>query len=83
MIGWAIVMRLVGDHIHRVFLGFVPVSTVMTYGSAVLLVRLIRWAKHGKPRGYLVAWIQRYFRPKAHCAQCSSLEMPYLIEGEQ
>ena len=83
MIGWAIVMRLVGDHIHRVFLGFVPVSTVMTYGSAVLLVGLIRWAKHGKPRGYLVAWIQHYFRTKAHCAHCGSLKMPYLIEGEQ
>jgi len=83
VIGWAIVMRLVGDHIHRVFLGFVPVSTVMTYGSAALLVGLIRWAKLGKPCGYLVAWIQHYFRPKAHCAHCDSLEMPYLIEGEQ
>jgi hypothetical protein len=83
VIGWAIVMRLVGDHIHRVFLGFVPVSTVMTYGSAALLVGLIRWAKLGKPRGYLVAWIQHYFRPKAHSAHCGSLEMPYLIEGEQ
>jgi hypothetical protein len=83
VIGWAIVMRLVGDHIHRVFLGVVPVSTVMTYGSAALLVGLIRWAKHGKPRGYLVAWIQHYLRPKAHSAHCGSLEMPYLIEGEQ
>ena len=83
VIGWAIVMRLVGDHIHRVFLRFVPVSTVMTYGSAALLVGLIRWAKLGKPRGYLVAWIQHYFRPKAHCAHCGSPEMPYLIEGEQ
>jgi hypothetical protein len=83
VIAWAIVMRLVGDHIHRVFLGFLPVSTVMTYGSAALLVGLIRWAKHGKPRGYLVAWIQHYFRPKAHSAHCGSLEIPYLIEGEQ
>ncbi len=83
VIAWAIVMRLIGDHIHRVFLGFVSVSTVMTYGSAALLVGLIRWAKHDKPRGYLVAWIQHYFRPKVHCARCGSLEMPYLIEGEQ
>ena len=51
VIAWAIVMRLIGDHIHRVFLGFMPVSTVMTYGSAALLVGLIRWAKLGKPRG--------------------------------
>ena len=83
VLAWAILMRLLGDNIHRVFLSFVPVSTVMTYGSAAILVVLIRWAKHGKPRGYMVAWIQHYFRPKAHCAQCSSLEMPYLIEGEQ
>src|SRR6266705_233048 len=83
VIAWAIVMRLVGDQIHRVFLGFVPVSTVMTYDSAALLVGMIRCAKLGKPRGYLVAWIQHYFRPKAHCARCGSLEMPYLIEGEQ
>jgi len=83
VIAWAIVMRLVGDHIHRVFFGFMPVSTVMTYSSAAFLVGLIRWAKLGKPRGYLVAWIQHYFRPKAHCAHCGSLEMPYLIESEQ
>ena len=25
VIAWAIVMRLIGDHIHRVFLGFMPV----------------------------------------------------------
>lgn len=83
VIAWAIVMRLIGDHIHRVFLGFLPVSAVMTYGSAVVLVVLIRWAKHGKPRGYLVAWIQHYFRPKAHSARCGSPNTPYLIEDEQ
>ena len=83
VIAWAIVMRLVGDHIHRVFLGFVPVSTVMTYGSAALLVGMIRWAKLGKPRGYLVGWIQHYFRPKAHCARCGVPELPYLIEDER
>ena len=83
VIAWAIVMRLVGDHIHRIFLAFVPVSTVMTYGSAALLIGLIRWAKLGKPRGYLVAWLQYYFRAKAHYAHCGSLEMPYLIEDEQ
>jgi hypothetical protein len=83
VIAWAIIMRLIGDHIHRVFLGFVPVSAVMTYGSASLLVALIRWAKHGKPRGYLVAWIQHYFRPKAHNARCGAPNLPYLIEDEE
>jgi hypothetical protein len=83
VIAWAIVMRLIGDHIHRVFCDFMPVSAVMTYGSAVLLVLLIRWAKHGKPRGYLVSWIQHYFLPKAHGARCGSPKMAYLIEDEQ
>src|SRR5438105_5478302 len=81
VIAWAIVMRLIGDHIHRVFLGFVPVSTVVTYCSAAVLVVLIRWAKHGKPRGYLVAWIQHYFGPKAHSARCDAPELPYLLGG--
>jgi hypothetical protein len=83
VIAWAIVMRLIGDHIHRVFLGFMPVSAVMSYGSAVFLVLLIRWAKHGKPRGYLIAWIQHYFRPKAHSARRRGPEKPYLFEDEQ
>lgn len=83
MIGWAIVMRLIGDHIHRVFLSAVPVSTVMTYGSAAILVLLIRWAKQGKPRGYMVAWIQRYFRSKGHSARYGAPEFPYLIEDER
>ena len=83
MIAWAIVMRLIGDHIHRVFLGFVPVSTVMTYGSAAVLVGLIRWAKHSKPRGYVLAWIQHYFRAKAHSARCGAPELSYLVEDEQ
>ena len=82
VIAWAILMRLFGDHIHRVFLGFLPVSTVMTYGSALVLIILIRWAKHGKPRGYLVAWIQHHFRPKAHCARFGA-QPPYLSEDEQ
>ncbi len=82
VIAWAIVMRLVGDHINRVLLGFLPVSAAMTYGSAAVLAVLIRWAKHGKPRGYLVAWIQHYFRPKAHCARCGDADAPYLIEDE-
>ncbi len=79
----AIVTRLIGDHIHRVLLGFVPVSTVMTYGSAAALVLLIRWAKHGKPRGYLVAWIQHQFRSKAHSARAGRPTLPYLIENEE
>jgi len=83
VIAWAIVMRLIGDHIHRVFLGFLPVSAVMTYGSAAVLVVLIRWAKHGKPRGYLVAWVQHYFRPKSHSARCGTPNLPYLSEDQQ
>jgi hypothetical protein len=83
VIAWAIVTRLIGDHVHRVFFGFMPVSAVMTYGSAAVLVLLIRWAKHGKPRGYPVAWIQHYFRPKAHRARCGTPNLPYLIEDEQ
>jgi len=83
VIAWAIVMRLIGDHINRVLLGFVPVSSVTTYGSAALLVALIRWAKHGKPRGYLVASIQNYFQPKAHSVRCGAPEIPYLIEDER
>ena len=82
VIAWAIAMRLIGDHIHRVFMGFMPVSTVMTYGSASVLVLLIRWAKHGKPRGYLVACIQHEFRPKAHCARLNT-QLSYLIEDEK
>src|SRR5437660_4285655 len=83
VIAWAIVMRLIGDHIHRVLLGFMPVSTVMTYGSAAVLVLLIRWAKHGKPRGYLIARVQHHFRPKAHSARWGPPQPRYLIEDEQ
>jgi hypothetical protein len=83
VLAWAIVMRLVGDHIHRVFVSFVPVSTVMTYGSAAIVVLVIRWAKHGKPRGYMVALIQYYFRPKAHSARCGAPEFTYVIEDER
>lgn len=83
VIAWAIMMRLIGDHIQRVFLSFLPVSTVTTYGSAAILVLLIRWAKHDKPRGYLVAWIQNYFRPKGHSARVGAPEFSYLIEDER
>jgi hypothetical protein len=82
VIAWAILMRLMGDHIHRVFLCFLPVSTILAYGSSAVLVLLIRWAKHGKPRGYLVAWFQHQFRPKGHSAQVSYPQPPYLIEDE-
>src|SRR5260370_38180773 len=78
VIAWAIVMRLIGDHIHRVFLGFVPVSTVMTYGSAALLVGLIRWGQLGKPRGSRGVWVQTYFRPTPHCAHVCLATRPYL-----
>lgn len=83
VIASAILMRLIGDHIHRVFLGFLPVSTILAYGSSAFLVLLIRWAKHGKPRGYLVAWLQHQLRPKAHSARGSDRQSPYLIEDEQ
>jgi hypothetical protein len=39
--------------------------------------------KHGKPRGYLVAWIQQHFRSKAHCAKLGETHAPYLIEEEE
>jgi uncharacterized membrane protein len=83
VIAWAIIMRLMGDQIHRVFLGLVPVSSVLAYGSSALLVLVIRWVKHGKPRGYLVAWIQQHFRSKAHCAKLGETHAPYLIEEEE
>jgi hypothetical protein len=83
VIAWAIIMRLMGDQIHRVFLGLVPVSSVLAYGSSALLVLIIRWVKHGKPRGYLVAWIQQHFRSKAHCAKLGETYAPYLIEEEE
>jgi hypothetical protein len=83
VIAWTILMRLIGDHIHRVFLGFLPVSTILAYGSSGVLVLLLRWAKHGKPRGYLVAWLQHQFRPKAHSARQSDPLSPYLVEDEQ
>jgi hypothetical protein len=83
VIAWAIVMRMIGDHIHRVFLGFLPVSTVMAYGSSAVLIMLIRWAKHGKPRGYLVAWIQHRFRANSHSARYGAGRLSYVIEDEE
>ena len=83
VIAWAILMRLIGDHIHRVLLGFLPVSTILAYGSSAVLVLLIRWAKHGKPRGYLIAWLQHQFRPKTHSARCGDPPLPYLVEDGQ
>jgi hypothetical protein len=83
VIAWAIMMRLISDQIHRVFLGFLPVSTLAAYGSSAVLVLLIRWAKHGKPRGYVIAWIQHRFRPRAHSARGIDSQLSYLIEDEQ
>jgi hypothetical protein len=83
VIAWTILMRLIGDHIHRVIVGFLPASTILAYGSSAVLVLLIRWAKHGKPRGYLVAWLQHQFRPKAHSARWSDPPSPYLVEDER
>ncbi len=42
VIGWAILMRLIGDQVHRVLLGFIPVSAVLAYGSSLALVLVIR-----------------------------------------
>jgi hypothetical protein len=83
VIAWAILMRLIGDHIHRVFLGFLPVSTMMAYGSSAVLILLLRWAKHGKPRGYLIGWVEHQFRPKAHSALSSDQQLPYIVEDQQ
>lgn len=83
VIAWAIFMRLIGDQIHRVILGLMPVSTVMAYGSSAVIALGMRWAKHGKPRGYLVAWIQQQFRARAHCARLGGTQTPYLIEEEE
>ena len=83
VIAWAILMRLIGDHIRRVFLAFLPVSTIMAYGSSTVLILLLRWAKHGKPRGYLITWVQHLFRPKAHSARSSDQQLPYIIEDQQ
>src|SRR6267378_7569219 len=80
VIAWAILMRLIGDHIHRVLLGLLSVSTIMAYGSSAVLSLLLRWAKHGKPRGYLIAWVQRQFRPKVHSARSTDQQLPYIIE---
>ena len=33
VIAWTILMRLIGDHIHRVFLGFLPLSMRARNGS--------------------------------------------------
>jgi hypothetical protein len=59
---------------------FNGVHTGPSFGEAQ---GLIRWAKHGKPRGYLVAWIQHYFRPKAHRARFGVSELHYLVEDDQ
>ncbi len=83
VIAWAILMRLIGDHIHRVFLGFVPVSAVLAYGSSLVLILVIRWAKLGKPRGYLVAWLQSQFRPKAHNARLIGTQFGSSMDDEE
>src|ERR1700739_2934521 len=79
VMAWTIIVRLMGDQIHRVFLGLVPVSSVLAYGSSSLLGFAIRWVEHGKAGGLLVAWIQQHFRPKAHCARLGESHTPYLI----
>jgi hypothetical protein len=82
VIACAILMRLIGDHVHRVLLGLLPVSAIMAYGSSAVLILLLRWAKHDKPRGYLIAWVQHQFRPKAHSARSSDQQLPYIIEDQ-
>lgn len=82
VIAWAIVMRLIGDQIHRILLGFLPLSPVLAYGSSLGLVLVIRWAKQGKPRGFLVSWLQHQFRPKAHTARSIESRRLYLTDQE-
>ncbi len=80
VIAWAIVVRLIGDQIHRVLLGFMPLSPILAYGSSLGLVLVIRWAKQGKPRGFLVSWLQHHFRPKAHTAHWREDKHEYLSD---
>jgi hypothetical protein len=83
VLAWGIMMRLIGDHIHRVLMDFVPVSALLAYGSSLVLVIVIRWAKQGKPRGYLVSWVRHHLRAKAHVAWTDEAEPPYLVDDCQ
>lgn len=64
VIAWTILMRLLGDNVHRVFLGFLPISALAAYGSSAMLVLLIRWAKQGKPRGIWLPGFSTNFAPR-------------------
>jgi len=81
VLAWAIVMRLLGET-SIVCSSFLPVSTVMTYGSAAILVVLIPMGEHGKPRD---TWSRGFstIPPKGHkCAlRCSRVSL--LIEDER
>ena len=80
VLAWGIVMRLIGDRIHRVLMDFVPVSALLAYGSSLLAVIVIRWAKQGKPRGYLISWVRDHLRAKAHIARADKAEPLYLVD---
>jgi len=82
VLAWAIVMRLIGDRVHRVFVGLLPVSALLAYGSSLVLIVVIRWAKAGKPRGFLISWLQHHLRPRAHSARFGQLDQAYLIDDE-
>ena len=73
-------MRLIGDQIHRVLLGFMPLSPILAYGSSIGLVLVIRWAKQGKPRGFLVSWLQHHFRLRTHAARSGEDQQAYLTD---
>ncbi|HEX5483800.1 MAG TPA: hypothetical protein VFZ08_14345 [Terriglobia bacterium] len=78
VLAWGIVMRLIGDRIHRVLMGFVPVSALLAYGSSLMFIVVIRWATRGRPRGYLISWVRHHLRAKAHVARTAEAEPLYL-----
>lgn len=80
VLAWGILMRLIGDRIHRVLMDFVPVSALLAYGSSLLLIIVIRWAKQGKPRGYLISWTRHHLHAKTHIARTEEAEPLSLVD---
>jgi hypothetical protein len=75
-------MRLIGDDLLRVLCVVIPFSAFLAYGSSLGLIVVIRWAKLGKPRGFLISWLQHHFRTKSHCARLGDLEFSYLTDED-
>jgi hypothetical protein len=46
------------------------------------LIVVIRWAKLGKPRGFLISWLQHHFRAKSHCARLGGPEVSYQTDED-